>query len=108
MAEEGDLRTGGFRFMKGTSLLGSTTIALAVATVLGASLYAERSEPRALRVASYTPQSVAAAGVVRVENASTSRALIDKYCVTCHNERARVAGLSLAKIDLNNIAADAE
>jgi len=37
-----------------------------------------------------------------------SRAVLDKYCVTCHNERARVAGLTLDKVDLTNIPANAD
>jgi hypothetical protein len=31
------------------------------------------------------------------------RALIDKYCVSCHNERLKTAGLSLDKIDLTKL-----
>src|SRR5438046_4345927 len=36
------------------------------------------------------------------------RALIDRYCVTCHNERAKTAGLMLDKMDLAHIAESAE
>lgn len=28
------------------------------------------------------------------------RAVLDRYCVSCHNERLRTAGLSLEKIDV--------
>ncbi len=35
-------------------------------------------------------------------------ALLDKYCVTCHNDRAKTGGLVLEKIDLANIPANAE
>ena len=28
-------------------------------------------------------------------SAATARALLDRYCVTCHNERTRTAGLTL-------------
>jgi hypothetical protein len=30
------------------------------------------------------------------------RAFLDQYCITCHNERAKVGGLSLEKLDLSN------
>jgi Protein of unknown function (DUF1592)/Protein of unknown function (DUF1588)/Protein of unknown function (DUF1587)/Protein of unknown function (DUF1585)/Protein of unknown function (DUF1595)/Cytochrome C oxidase, cbb3-type, subunit III len=37
-----------------------------------------------------------------------ANALIDKYCVTCHNDRAKTAGLSLAKMDLAKVGEQAE
>ena len=33
-------------------------------------------------------------------SAATGRALLDQYCVTCHNDRAKRANLSLEKLDL--------
>ena len=39
---------------------------------------------------------------------SSHRALLDRYCVTCHNERLRTAGLTLDTVDLANVAAEAE
>ncbi|HTC88771.1 MAG TPA: DUF1587 domain-containing protein, partial [Bryobacteraceae bacterium] len=36
------------------------------------------------------------------------RALLDKYCVTCHNDRAKTGGLTLEKLDMANIPANAE
>ena len=35
------------------------------------------------------------------------RALFDQYCVACHNERAKIAGLMLDRVDLTDVAADA-
>ena len=35
-------------------------------------------------------------------------ALLTKYCVTCHNDRAKTGGLTLEKVDLANIPANAE
>ncbi len=32
---------------------------------------------------------------------SAQRALLDRYCVTCHNEKAKIANLSLQNLDLN-------
>ena len=40
--------------------------------------------------------------------AAPSRALLDRYCVTCHNERLRTAGLALDRLDVANVAEDAE
>jgi mono/diheme cytochrome c family protein len=40
--------------------------------------------------------------------ASASRALVDKYCVRCHNQRARTGGLALDQLDTANPAAHAE
>jgi mono/diheme cytochrome c family protein len=44
------------------------------------------------------------------ESAATQRALLDEYCVGCHNERQKdnYAGLALDKIDLSNVAAYTE
>jgi mono/diheme cytochrome c family protein len=39
---------------------------------------------------------------------STERAIVDKYCVTCHNSKTKVGGLSLDKLDLANVPHDAE
>jgi hypothetical protein len=35
------------------------------------------------------------------------RAFLDKYCVTCHNQKAKTAGLELDKLDLANVPAGA-
>ncbi|MBF8300680.1 MAG: Gluconolactonase, partial [Acidobacteria bacterium] len=32
------------------------------------------------------------------------RAVLDRYCVTCHNERLRTGGLSLEKVDVARVA----
>src|SRR2546426_6213098 len=41
-------------------------------------------------------------------SASAQRALLDKYCVACHNERLRTAGLSLTAMNLEDVAKDSE
>ena len=40
--------------------------------------------------------------------AEQPRALLDKYCVTCHSERLKTANLSLQNLDLTNVADHAE
>src|ERR1700682_4914334 len=36
------------------------------------------------------------------------RAVLDRYCVTCHNERLKTAGLMLDKMDLDRVPESAE
>src|SRR6188472_395359 len=50
--------------------------------------------PAAAQAGEGTPSGVPA-GV----SASPQRALINQYCVTCHNDRARTGGLSLTAFD---------
>jgi mono/diheme cytochrome c family protein len=40
--------------------------------------------------------------------APAPRAVLDKYCVTCHNERLRTGGLALDRLDITNPGANAE
>ena len=40
--------------------------------------------------------------------ASAEQAMLDTYCITCHNERAKTAGLMLDKLDLTQPGKDAE
>ena len=37
-----------------------------------------------------------------------ARAVIDRYCITCHNERLKTAGLMLDKADMDRIGSNAE
>ena len=39
---------------------------------------------------------------------TTERALLDKYCVTCHSDKLKTGGLSLQSVDMTNIPAGAE
>src|SRR5689334_4292361 len=40
-------------------------------------------------------------------SASQYRALLNRYCVTCHNEQLKTAGLMLDQLDVENIPAGA-
>src|SRR5262245_3692415 len=71
---------GGVRGMRGW------TLGLSVCGVLASLLHAESS----------------------AQQASSPRAVLDAYCVTCHNQRLRTAGLSLDTIDVTKPAANAE
>ncbi|MBI3895447.1 MAG: DUF1592 domain-containing protein [Acidobacteria bacterium] len=54
-----------------------------------------------LRAAPQEPSSPAA------PSPSARRAFLDRYCVTCHNEKLKAAGLMLDKIDVENVLASA-
>jgi cytochrome c5 len=41
-------------------------------------------------------------------DAAPHRALLDQYCVTCHNERVKTAGLMLDRMDLQRVPENAE
>jgi hypothetical protein len=36
------------------------------------------------------------------------RSLLDKYCVTCHNEKLKTGGLALDKVDINDVHSNSE
>ena len=48
------------------------------------------------------------AGVSTVRAASAERALLDRYCITCHNERQKIAGLVLDTLDVDRVSARAD
>jgi len=50
--------------------------------------------------------TVLAAGLAAAQ--TSERALVDKYCVSCHNAKTKIAGLALDKLDLANAGHDAE
>src|SRR5205823_2396324 len=43
-----------------------------------------------------------------VPDVTTQRALVDQYCVTCHNARTKTAGLLLDELDLAHLGDHAE
>jgi mono/diheme cytochrome c family protein len=54
---------------------------------------------------------VALAAVASLDAAAqtiTPRATLDQYCVTCHNQRLKTAGLMLDKADMDHVGASAE
>jgi hypothetical protein len=66
-------------------------------TVVGAVFSAPRVAARPLQqAATDVPPSI-----------SSQRALLDRYCVTCHNEKLKTAGLALDALDVANPGVDA-
>ena len=51
--------------------------------------------------------ATAAASAQPAADAAPHRATLDRYCVVCHNERLRTAGLALDAADLVDVAGDA-
>jgi len=41
-------------------------------------------------------------------SASPQRALLDQYCVTCHNERSKISGLALDTLDVTKVSEHAD
>src|SRR5262245_56929263 len=52
------------------------------------------------------PQSAAARPASSAD--TIDRSVVDKYCVTCHNQRLKSGGLALDSADLSNVAAHAD
>ena len=61
----------------------------------------------ALPVAAAEAQPSSSASVA-VGSAASERAVVDRYCVTCHSDRLQTGGLSLEGVDLADVAAHAE
>jgi cytochrome c5 len=66
-----------------------------------ASLYIQSPKPLAAQAA----RKVATTGAAV---APVDRALLDKYCVTCHNQRLKTADLTLDTLDVSKVAINAE
>ena len=79
-------------------------VGLAVAIFL--CLQVETSAQQASRQQAVSPVPSSAASVAA--SGSGHRVLLDRYCVTCHNNRAKTAELTLDQIDAANPAAHAE
>jgi hypothetical protein len=72
-----------------------TLIAVTISVVLGCCLTMSSKASQQTQVVAANP-------------AAPYRAMLDQYCVTCHNERAKTAGLMLDKMDLDHVAENAE
>jgi len=52
--------------------------------------------------------SVQTAGQTSSTTSPAARAVLDQYCITCHNQKLRTAGLAFDTMDVSNPAANAE
>ena len=71
---------------------------------LGPSRSFEVSRPAAVA----GPQTQSSLPTPVAEDAAPHRAVLDRYCVSCHNERLRTAGLALDTANIEQVAASAE
>ncbi len=63
----------------------------------------------AVIAASYLPpRAFAQAGSAVAADQPAPAAVLAKYCVSCHNEKRKTAGLMIDKLDLQNVGRDAE
>ena len=53
-------------------------------------------------------QNAQQASIPAGASASTQRAVLDRYCVTCHNQRLKTAGLAIDTLDTSNVARQAD
>src|SRR5215510_9359799 len=77
--------------MRQTFLIGAFLAVFAIAAVSGQGL----QQPRTV------PDSAPSRNVV------APRAVLDKYCVGCHNARLKTGGLALDQLDLSRLANEA-
>ena len=83
-----------------------TLASIGLAVTLCFCLQVPTSAQQARRQQVASPQSPAAAGAMMP--APDARRLLDRYCVTCHNEKLKAADLRLDQLDVNNLGARAE
>ncbi len=86
------------------SLAGRTSVHTLLGMLVGAGSVGLLSTVSGDVLRAATPQGAAAA----TPSASVPRAVLDQYCVTCHNARLRTAGLELDSVALEDVAAGAE
>ena len=85
---------------------GALGIATALVVLTAVSAVTLRGQSTAsVPAAPPAPRRVTTTPTARLD---TQRALLDKYCVTCHNERVKTANLSLQGADLTAIGEHAE
>jgi hypothetical protein len=66
------------------------------------------SPARVRAAAPARPSQVARPATALAASPATHRATIDRYCVSCHNDKAKTGGLSLETADLGNVGANAD
>ncbi|HYR84448.1 MAG TPA: DUF1592 domain-containing protein [Terriglobia bacterium] len=70
----------------------------------GASTVSKSSAPSPASTTGRTvPAQTASAPVTTTASATAQRALLDQYCVTCHNDKTKRANLTLEKLDLTTV-----
>ena len=55
-----------------------------------------------------SPQAPSRPAAAAAPAAGEYGAVVNKYCVTCHNDRTKTGGLTLEKMDVSNVRAGAD
>jgi hypothetical protein len=81
-----------------------------IASLNGAAPAGARPQAKPASVATARVAPVAAHETTEISGVSTTqaRALLDRYCVTCHSDRVKTANLSLQSLDIAQVADHAE
>ena len=84
------------------STLSRMSVASLAIALVGAGYFSVSAErlPEAAATPKPHPQSASTAAAQPA--APSPRALVDQYCVTCHNERLKTGGLSLDEVDIEH------
>jgi mono/diheme cytochrome c family protein len=80
---------------------------VAVSGLFGLTVLSAEQAPSA-RGASAPPASPLRPAGAAASAPPPGRALLDRYCVTCHNEKLKTAGLVLSAVDVGQVAGNAE
>ena len=88
-------------------IVGGGCLALA-AVCVGSAIEAARPQAERAPVQTTAAPTTPVQTAVVQPSAARYRAVLDKYCVTCHNDRRRVASLALDKVDISKLDHDAE
>ena len=78
-------------------------VVVALAVTVGTVLDAQRAQDGPASAVAFTAQQTSSAAPTL-----SPRAVLDRYCVTCHNERLRTAGLALDTVDPERVGDNAE
>jgi mono/diheme cytochrome c family protein len=83
-----------------------TTLCLAFALVATVAVRADLAPKADLKVS--TTKTLLQAPVAQGFSPATTAAVLAKYCITCHNEKRKTAGLAIDTLDLQRVGAHAE
>ena len=84
------------------------SVVLSVGRVSGQVGRPSKRSPSAPAVATWAAAARAQRSAPSVPSTEKPRAILDRYCVTCHNDRLKTANLSLQGLDLTKVADRAE
>jgi hypothetical protein len=90
----------------GLAVAASVLVAGSISSLSGQSAPLSPAQPRSPAQTPSTSQTLVASHTAPATQ--NQRALLDKYCVTCHSDRLKTANLSLQGLDLTKVADHAE